>query len=266
MILEILQKPTTKLVGLLVSLLLILGCQVKPEAQVVDYSLDLSNEKGHVILLHGMFRSSYAMEPIEKFLRAQGYEVTNVSYPSTEYEIEKLVADYLAPEVDQLMNQGAKEIHFVTHSMGGILVRYYLKNNSIDNLGKVVMIAPPNKGTPLADLFSDSDWINAGNSPAKTQLSAEEGSWVQQLGPVEFELGVIAGNYNTNWVTSWLLSGEDDGVVSVDSTKVENMKDFITVPEKHYYLRASITVLQQAAYFLKHGEFFKTWSASQNNL
>jgi hypothetical protein len=123
------------------------------------------------------------------------------------------------------------------------------------------MIAPPNHGTELAELFADSSWINTTTNPAKLQLSAQQDSWVNQLGPVNFELGIIAGNANSNWITDWLLQGDDDGVVSVESTKVENMKDFIIVPEKHFRLRGNQSVLQQAAYFLKHASFYRAVKA-----
>jgi hypothetical protein len=123
------------------------------------------------------------------------------------------------------------------------------------------MIAPPNHGTELAELFVDSSWIDTQNNPAKLQLSAQPNSWVNQLGPVSFELGVIAGNYNSNWITDWIVQGEDDGVVSVESTKVGNMKDFIIVPEKHFRLRGNRSVLQQAAYFLKHASFYRAIKA-----
>jgi hypothetical protein len=142
--------------------------------------------------------------------------------------------------------------------MGGILVRYYLKNHPLEGLGKVVMIAPPNQGTELAELFADSSWIDIKTGPAKLQLSAQQDSWVNQLGPVNFAVGIIAGNYNSNLLTAWLLPGEDDGVVSVESTKVKNMQDFMIVNEKHFKLRGNITVLHQAAYFLKHSNFYRS--------
>ena len=224
--------------------------------------IDVTNHQDHVILLHGMYRSAYAMKPVERFFTEQGYKVTNISYPSTEQDIESLVNNYLAPVVESLMSGENTKLHFVTHSMGGILVRYYLQHNGVDNLGKVVMIAPPNHGTALAELFADSSVIDTNSGPAKEQLSSQSDSWVNQLGPVDFELGVIAGNYNKNPITAWLLAGDDDGVVAVESTKVENMNDFITVADKHFRLRSNKTVLQQAAYFLKYSAFFRRDSIS----
>ena len=239
----------------LASLLLLASCQMRNhEITEFDDTIDLKNKQEQVILLHGMYRDEVAMRPVERFLSDQGYQVTNVSYPSTEFDIETLVKEHLDPVVKNMRKDGNQKIHFVTHSMGGILVRYYLKHHPLAELGKVVMIAPPNHGTELAELFVDS---SSQNNPAKIQLSAQANSWVNQLGPVDFELGVIAGNYNANWITDWIVQGEDDGVVSVESTKVENMKDFITVPVKHFRLRGNRSVLQQAAYFLKHASFYR---------
>ena len=240
------------------------GCQInKSNPPKFDSSIDLSNDQDQIILLHGMYRSAVAMEPLERFFRTQGYDVTSVSYPSTKYDIETLVRDYLHPAVQKAQAKGTHKIHFVTHSLGGILVRYYLKNHPLEDLGKVVMIAPPNQGTELAELFADSSWINTNTGPAKIQLSAQQDSWVNQLGPVNFVVGIIAGNHNSNLLTAWLLPGEDDGVVSVESTKVKNMKDFMTVPEKHFRLRGNQTVLQQDAYFLKYASFYRSAFADQ---
>lgn len=239
----------------------LIGCQLnKDNLSYFASNIDLNNELDQIILLHGMYRSADAMQPLETFFRNKGYQVTNISYPSTKHDIETLARDYLHPAVQKAQRKGMQKIHFVTHSMGGILVRYYLKNNPLQGIGKVVMIAPPNKGTELAELFTNSSWIDTNTGPAKLQLSAQPDSWVNQLGPVNFTLGIIAGNYNSNLLTAWLLPGEDDGVVSVESTKVKNMQDFMTVPEKHFRLRGNLTVLHQAAYFLKYSRFYRSVS------
>jgi pimeloyl-ACP methyl ester carboxylesterase len=241
-----------------ICLIFLIGCQInRSNLPQLDSSIDLSNDQDQIILLHGMYRSAVAMQPLERYFQTQGYQVTSISYPSTKYDIETLVRDYLHPAVQSAQRKSTQKIHFVTHSMGGILVRYYLNNYPLEDLGKVVMIAPPNQGTELAELFSDSSWIATKTGPAKQQHSTQQDSLVNQLGPVNFDVGIIAGNYNSNLLTAWLLPGEDDGVVSVESTKVKNMKDFMIVPEKHFRLRGNQTVLQQAAYFLKHANFYR---------
>lgn len=210
-----------------------------------------------VILLHGMWRDADAMEPAENFLSQQGYHTLNLSYPSTEKSIEVLVRDYLHPAVEKLQSKQPENIHFVTHSMGGILVRYYLEHYDIPALGRVVMLSPPNKGSQLSNIVLDLSWLDWLIGPAAQQLATHEQSWVNQLQPVGFDLGVIAGNYNPNWLTSWLLPGEDDGVVSMENTKVEGMQDFLVVSEEHFELRKYPPVLQQVAYYLQHGQFYR---------
>lgn len=258
------RKLNWMLIPILLTLAAVTGCSsrasepvsVYPYVDISHYS-EQSDKQQHVVLLHGMFRSKVAMRPVEKYLQALGYQTTNISYPSTQYDIETLVDDYLVPEIENLANRDDITLHFATHSMGGILVRYYLQERELHNLGRVVMIAPPNKGTPLAELFADSDWIDTRNNPAKAQLGADEESWVNQLQAGDFEVGIIAGDHNNNIVTSVLLPGDDDGVVSVESTKLDSMKDFITVPAKHYQLRSNTSVLEQVGHFIKFGKFFR---------
>ncbi|SFD25816.1 esterase/lipase family protein [Pseudoalteromonas denitrificans] len=223
----------------------------------IEELISQHNNDEYIILLHGMFRSAFAMKPAEIFLKEKGFNIVNMSYPSTQYDIETLVAEHLRPLVLSLEQQGVKKIHFVTHSMGGILVRQYLKNYPMPYLGRVVMLSPPNKGTELTNIFSDTQWFKDNIGPAGTQLNPHSTSWVNQLGDVNFELGIIAGNYNGNWLTAWLLPGADDGVVSVDSMKVTGMTDFLLVSEKHFNLRRLIPALQQAVYFIENGQFYQ---------
>ncbi|MBU2967923.1 hypothetical protein KO527_00905 [Pseudoalteromonas sp. C2R02] len=223
----------------------------------IEGMLSQHDESEYVVLLHGMFRSAIAMKPAETFLVDKGFQVINVGYPSTKYNIETLVKEHLAPQIKTIENNGAKKIHFVTHSMGGILVRHYLKNNPMPTLGRVVMLSPPNKGTELTNLFSDTQWYKDKIGPSGKQLSPSLNSWVNQLGEVDFELGIIAGNYNANLLTSLLLPGPDDGVVSVESMKVKGMADLLLVSEKHFNIRRFIPALQQSVYFIENGRFYQ---------
>lgn len=237
-------------------LVFLVGCQQKTHL-IPDIEPSVTPHTGddYVVLLHGMWRNARAMAPIESYLLIKGYRVINISYPSTEYPIETLVEQHLHPAVKNLELTSSQKIHFVTHSMGGILVRYYLKHYGMASLGKVVMLSPPNQGTELVDMLQGSEWFQDATGPSGVQLGTESSALTKQLGPVDFDLGVIAGNYNPNWITSMLVPGPDDGVVSVESTKVEGMKDFLLVSERHYQLRGHKPVLQQIAYFLEHGKF-----------
>jgi pimeloyl-ACP methyl ester carboxylesterase len=206
-----------------------------------------------VILIHGLARTSSSMEPVATVLMDNGYSVVNVDYPSREKTIEEL-----APLV---VNKGLsdcpaeKPVHFVTHSLGGILVRYYLHDNEIPRLGRVVMLAPPNNGSEVVDNLRDIPGFVQFNGPAGMQLGTDENSVPMSLGPVDFDLGVIAGSETFNPLLSLYLPNPDDGKVSVESTKIEGMNDFIVVPHSHPFIMSAPVVLEQILLFLRSGRF-----------
>jgi pimeloyl-ACP methyl ester carboxylesterase len=211
----------------------------------------------YVILLHGLGQSKRSMEKIGKGLSSLGYRVVNVGYPSTKYPIEYLADDILNNIVERYRENPQSKIHFVTHSMGGIVVRYYLKKHKLPNLGRVVMISPPNQGSELVDSLGDSYFFKKLNGPAGRQLGTDKNSVPLRLGSVDFELGVIAGNRSFNPLYSIIVPGPDDGVVSVERTKVAGMKDFVLLPQTHAFIMKSEDVIQQVIYFLEHGAFRK---------
>ncbi len=208
-----------------------------------------------VILLHGLARSSTSFLIMETGLKGIGYDVVNVDYPSTEADIETLAGTSIPAAIERCGK--ADQIHFVTHSMGGILVRYYLKhaNEKPKNLGYVVMLGPPNKGSPVVDKLGDLPGYELWNGIAGTQLGTEATSIPNRLGPVDFPLGVIAGNNSISPVFSTLIEGDDDGKVSVESTKVAGMKDHIVIDVTHTFMMNSPAVFMQVAHFLREGVF-----------
>lgn len=206
-----------------------------------------------VILLHGLARTSSSMTRMADALEERGYAVANVDYPSRKHDIETLAP--LAVESGLSHCERDTKIHFVTHSLGGILVRYYLEHNDLDALGRVVMLAPPNQGSEVVDNYRGVPGFKVLNGPAGMQLGTDESSVPLKLGPVEFELGVVAGNETFNPILSQSLPNPDDGKVSVERTRVRGMSDFIVVQESHPFIMRAPKVIDYTISFIETGRF-----------
>ena len=208
-----------------------------------------------VVLIHGLNRSSRAMQPMAEALRAAGFSTVNVDYPSQAGDVAMLAPMAVDTGLIGCRDAGAKRIHFVTHSIGGILLRYAHKTSPIPDIGRVVMLAPPNQGSEVIDITRDwpSSEIFAGK--AGLQLGTDPDGIPRQLGPVDFELGVIAGTGSINFVMSAMLPGPNDGKVSVESTRVDGMADFLIVTNSHRYITESEEVIRNTTAFLRAGSF-----------
>jgi pimeloyl-ACP methyl ester carboxylesterase len=213
-----------------------------------------SPAKPQVILLHGLCRSSRSMEPMARELTRAGYQVWNVDYPSRTASIEQLAESAVGPAVARCESSGAK-INFVTHSLGGILVREYLAHHSIPNLGRVVMLGPPNRGSEIVDKLGGWWLFKKINGPAGNELGTNKNSVPNRLGPANFCVGVIAGNRSINWINSLLIPGPDDGKVSVERTKLAGMADWIEIPATHPFIMRNKIAIAQTIAFLQTGRF-----------
>jgi pimeloyl-ACP methyl ester carboxylesterase len=211
--------------------------------------------KEAVILLHGLARSDKSMAKMASALTAEGYDVINVDYASTKAPINTLAAEAIGPALAEAKVRQATRVHFVTHSMGGILVRQYLKAHPIERLGRVVMLGPPNQGSEIVDKLGDTWIFSAINGPAGRQLGTKPDSLPNQLGPVDFDLGVIAGDRSINWINSLLIAGADDGKVSVERTKIKGMKAHLVIHATHPYLMKNPRAIRETVHFLREGKF-----------
>lgn len=195
------------------------------------------------------------MYALERTL-SRGYCVINIGYPSRKCPIEQL-AEYIGRRIHQRCTDENKKIHFVTHSLGGIVLRCYLKENQLPNLGRVVMLSPPNQGSELVDIFRENVLFKIAAGPAGAQLGTEPTSVPNMLGPVDFGVGIITGNESLNPIFSRVIPGADDGRVSVQRSQVEGMADFAIVPQHHSFIMNSSEVIEQVIHFLKNGQFRK---------
>jgi triacylglycerol lipase len=209
-----------------------------------------------VVLLHGLARTSGSMDKMQQALNGAGFETVNIGYPSRKKVIAELASIAIPEGLEACRAKlDVEHIHFVTHSLGGILLRHYLEKNGIDELGRVVMLGPPNQGSEAVEGLGGVpgfDWLNG---PAGRQLGKGDNSVPLQLGPADFELGIIAGSRTIDPITSSVLENPDDGRVSVDDTRLEGMDDFVVVEHSHAFMMRMREPIELTIRFLQIGSF-----------
>lgn len=208
-----------------------------------------------VVLLHGVALSGWAMRPLADALERAGYRTVNLSYPSRTATIEALAGDFLPAQLAAHGVTASPRVHFVAHSMGGLVVRSFLRDRRPANLGRVVLLGPPNHGSAAADAAQDwavLRWIVGVNLP---RLGTGEAGLAPRLGRADFELGVIAGTSKVNPLFVSVMAGENDGVVTLESARLEGMSDFLVVPHSHTVMLWREGVIAQAVEFLRTGKF-----------
>jgi pimeloyl-ACP methyl ester carboxylesterase len=206
-----------------------------------------------VVLLHGIANIPLSMKYLENSLKKAGYQIHNLGYPSTGVPIEEAAAR-IREKV--MAMDGAKRIHFVGHSMGNLLIRIILAND-LPGLGRVVMIAPPNQGSFMAQRLEDMDIYRWIFGPAGQQLPASNRAFFDNLPVPDCEFGIIAGGKGTEGGYNPLLDGDDDGTVRVEETKLEGAADFIVVSNIHTLILFDPETVEQTIHFLKNGRFKK---------
>lgn len=214
---------------------------------------DNSNRSDYVVVMHGIFIGSMQMSSLANTLADQGYEVINVSYPSTEFDLAKLKT-IITKDIKQHLTQN-KPVHFVGFSMGGLLLRAILKDYRPNKMGKVVHIAVPNQGSEAADAMKDNVLFKYFYGPAGQQLITDQSKIKHLFGEVDYKLGVIAGTNGTTLVFNDAFPGQHDGNVAVERTFVKGQTDFVTVEGTHSFLPLNSEVQSYVVKFIAKGSF-----------
>ena len=211
--------------------------------------------RDHVILIHGLAETPAHMALIEAALRAEGYGVTNLGYPSTSAPTAVLADRFLTPLIDHLGD--APRLHFVTHSMGGIMLRHSLAAVRPANLGRVVMTAPGNHGSAILELYRRTPAYRLLMGPSGQEAGLNDHCYACALPDADYELGIIAGTVAFDPMAAVVLKWPNDGRLDFDSVRLEGMRDFVAVPAGHDMLAFHPVTLFQTLQFLRHGRFFR---------
>ena len=207
-----------------------------------------------VVLLHGLGRGPWAMKLLEIRLADAGYRVHNLDYPRRARSMDEMVAE-VHREFGECCSQDAGKVHFVTHSLGGLVLRAYLADHRPHNLGRVVMLAPPNGGSEIVDRFGGSGLFRVIFGPIAPQLGTGQDDLPARLPVPDCEVGVIAGDHWINPVGAVVLPPPHDGTVSVERTRLAGMRDHLVVPHTHTFIMNSSQVAREVIHFLRYGEF-----------
>lgn len=210
-----------------------------------------------VVLLHGLARHSDSMDKIARELAKVGYRVCNIDYPSRYFEVEILAQNYVLPKIKQCQEKTTGRLHFVTHSMGALIVRSLEEALHDFSLGQMVMLSPPNQGSELVDKFGES-WLSyILNGPAGKQLGTEADDLPQNLAIPRMPFGVLAAK-SSNSLMSLLIKGDDDGKVSLERMRLQGMRDFLVVSSTHSFMMRDREVIEQTLHFLQYKEFYRS--------
>lgn len=208
-----------------------------------------------VLLLHGTARRASSLNRMERALWAAGYATLNLDYPARKAAL-AIIAGAIASEVEAFA-QNLDRLHIVTHSMGGLVARALITRHRPPNLGRVVMLAPPNGGSEVADALRDVRVFRRFFGPSGQQLGTHRSAALKRLlGPVDYPLGIIAGDVSLYPIESLLwLKGPNDGRVSVARTEVAGMSDHLTLHATHAMMMWNPRVIRETLAFLRHGRF-----------
>jgi len=208
-----------------------------------------------VVLLHGISRTARSFRKIQTALEAADFATLNIDYPSRHHALDAL-AEHIHPAVTHVAAGIAGQLHFVGHSMGGLLARVYLSRYRPERLGRVVMLGTPNGGSEIADRLKNVSLYRAWFGPAGEPLVTRRDAATSALfPPVDYPVGIIAGNRSVDPAASLFLPKPHDGRVSVENTKLDGMTDHLVIGTSHPWLPGNGVAVAQTIAFLRDGRF-----------
>jgi pimeloyl-ACP methyl ester carboxylesterase len=215
----------------------------------------MTSTQENVVILHGLAKSARHMAKLARHLEAQGYKVHNLDYPSRHFAVDRL-CEFIHQKITHLIPSEEK-VHFVGFSLGALLCRLFLSEPRYrpKHLGRVVQLAPPNLGSDLADFLQHRWLYKKFFGPAGQQVITDQRAIQHLFAPIDYELGIIAGTTSYGPLSTWIFKGKSDGIVSVDQTKVEGMKEHVEVKGTHAFFPKNKKVIELTAKFLKTGTF-----------
>ncbi|HET8904501.1 MAG TPA: alpha/beta fold hydrolase [Saccharospirillum sp.] len=207
-----------------------------------------------VVLVHGLGRSDRSMARLADSLRQAGFATCNQEYPSRQKTVPELSA-YVANAVERVNRQGYDTVHLVTHSLGGILARYWLQRADLPGQGRVVMLSPPNHGSEVIDALGDQAWFRWIMGPAAMELATDDEALVNRIEPIDVPVGVITGTRSSDPWFNVLFQGDHDGKVSVASARLSEADGFRLAEAGHTFIMNDEEVRFWVAFFLTNGFF-----------
>jgi len=214
----------------------------------------LDAEKAFGIRQFDALQPAFTMLPLCRHLAADGHSVVNIDYPSTSHPIERL-AEIVAERIDEHAATVDGRLHLVGYSMGGLVIRAFLKDRVPVNLGKVVMIGTPNHGSEVADFLRSFPPFRYLYGPAGQQLVTDQKEFASIFANEGLDLGIIAGDSAFNPFLRHIIGKPSDGRVSVESTRLACAADHLVVHSNHTMLPHNPVVWRQTANFLRNGAF-----------
>lgn len=205
-----------------------------------------------VVLLHGLWRGFHAMEPMARSLTAAGFTTLNIPYPSTRLKIPRL-AERIAQEINRCAK--GKTVHFVTHSLGGILIRAILAQDHPWQTGRIVMLSPPHGGSEIVDWANRHPIIRTLLGPAGRQLGSDGFPTNLPPLPSNTEAAVIMGKRCTIPLFKSMLDKDNDGIVSVGRGKLAGLKGFSVIDADHTFIQMHPDAIRMSTEFLQTGNW-----------